>query len=61
MRNAYYRPQARFDCRRDIQASCAIDISDGLLQDLNHVLKASGCGADLRAAAIPLAAGASLE
>lgn len=62
MQNAYYRPQARFDCRRDIQAaSCAIDISDGLLQDLNHVLKASGCGADLRAAAIPLAAGASLE
>ena len=62
MQNAYYRPQARFDCRREIQAaSCAIDISDGLLQDLNHVLKASGCGADLRAAAIPLAAGASLE
>ena len=62
MQDAYYRPQARFDCRRDIQAaSCAIDISDGLLQDLNHVLKASGCGADLRAAAIPLAAGASLE
>lgn len=62
MQNAYYRPQARFDCRREIQAaSCAIDISDGLLQDLNHVLKASGCGADLQAAAIPLAAGASLE
>ncbi len=62
MQDAYYRPQARFDCRRDIQAaSCAIDISDGLLQDLNHVLKASGCGADLQAAAIPLAAGASLE
>jgi thiamine-monophosphate kinase len=62
MQDAYFRPQARFDCRCDIQAaSCAIDISDGLLQDLNHVLQASGCGADLRAAAIPLGAGATLE
>ena len=40
MQNAYYRPRARFDCRRDIQAaSCAIDISDGLLAGLKPCLK----------------------
>ena len=62
MQRAYYRPLARFDCRSDIKAaSCAIDISDGLLQDLNHVLQASGCGADLQADAIPLGIGATLE
>lgn len=62
MQQAYYRPQARFDFRDEIKtASCAIDISDGLLQDLNHVLHASGVGAELRSNAIPLGAGATLE
>jgi thiamine-monophosphate kinase len=28
-------------------AHSALDISDGLLQDLGHILKASGCGAEL--------------
>nr|WP_255701887.1 thiamine-phosphate kinase [Bordetella sp. LUAb4] len=36
-------------------ASAAIDISDGLLQDLGHVLKASGVGAQLRFADLPVA------
>lgn len=35
-------------------AHAAIDISDGLLQDLSHVLHASGCGATLDEAAIPV-------
>ena len=62
LQRAYYRPQARFDCRSEIRAaSCAIDISDGLVQDLNHILRASGCGADLWTDAIPLAVGATLE
>ena len=41
-------------------ASSAIDISDGLLQDLAHVLEASGCGAELHALDIPLGPGAEL-
>lgn len=35
-------------------ANAAIDISDGLMQDLNHVLKASGCGAQVNYAALPI-------
>lgn len=38
---------------RDI-ASSAIDISDGLLADLNHILKASGCGALIDLDKLPL-------
>ena len=37
---------------RDI-ASCAIDISDGLLADLQHLLDESGCGADIYLEHIP--------
>lgn len=62
VQQAYYQPTARFDCRDDLlNATSAIDISDGLLQDLSHVLNASGCGAELYAADIPLGAGANLE
>jgi thiamine-monophosphate kinase len=34
--------------------SAAIDVSDGLAQDLGHVCKASGVGADLDSSAIPM-------
>jgi thiamine-monophosphate kinase len=34
-------------------ASSAIDISDGLLADLGHILESSGCGATLQLDAIP--------
>ena len=34
-------------------AHAAIDLSDGLLQDLGHVLRASACGATLHAPALP--------
>lgn len=35
-------------------ASAAIDVSDGLLQDLGHVLKASAVGADVDVDALPI-------
>jgi len=37
-------------------ASAAIDVSDGLLQDLGHVCRASRVGADLEREALPLSA-----
>ncbi len=35
-------------------ANACIDVSDGLLADLGHILEASKCGADLNSATIPL-------
>jgi thiamine-monophosphate kinase len=35
-------------------ASAAIDVSDGLVQDLARLCRASGCGARIREAALPL-------
>lgn len=35
-------------------AHAALDISDGLMQDLGHILKASACGAELDYTALPL-------
>jgi len=42
-------------------ATAMIDISDGLVADLGHVLDASGIGVELDGDRIPRAAGASLE
>ena len=39
-------------------ASAAIDVSDGLVADLGHILETSGVGAELRADALPLSAAA---
>ena len=38
-----------------VELHAMIDISDGLSQDLHHVLAESHCGAELHAAAIPIA------
>lgn len=49
-------PQPRLlesDTIRDYATSC-IDISDGLLQDITHILKASNKGAELDLSSIPL-------
>jgi thiamine-monophosphate kinase len=40
-------------------ARAAMDVSDGLVQDLGHLCRAAGCGADITAAALPLSAAAS--
>lgn len=42
-------------------ASSCIDISDGLLQDLNHILKASNVGCDIVSLDIPIFANSTLE
>jgi thiamine-monophosphate kinase len=58
----YFMPDARLPeglALRD-RASAAIDVSDGLLQDLGHILKASGVGADLASASVPRMPGVSL-
>lgn len=59
----YWRPQPPFQLASELRrhASAGIDVSDGLLQDLNHLCAASGVGAQLDGGAIPLAPGASLE
>jgi thiamine-monophosphate kinase len=54
----HHDPEARTDLGRALaQANlptAMIDVSDGLLADLGHLLKASGVGAAIEAAAIPL-------
>lgn len=51
------RPQPRVKLGQALvgYASACIDISDGLLADLGHVLKASGCGAWLEIEKLPQA------
>ena len=53
----HMRPRPRVDAGRaavSAGAACAIDISDGLVQDLGHVCEASGLGADLWLDRVPL-------
>ncbi len=53
----HMRPRPRIDAGRaalDAGVRCAIDISDGLAQDLGHVCEASGAGATLELARVPL-------
>jgi thiamine-monophosphate kinase len=40
-------------------ATAAMDVSDGLVADLGHLAKASGCGAILRSNAVPLSSPAA--
>ncbi len=51
----HLRPTSRIlhgQALRDI-ASAAIDLSDGLISDLGHIVKASGCGARVDVDALP--------
>ena len=63
LERCYWRPQPPFDLAPELRrhASSGIDVSDGLLQDLGHLCKASGVGVRLRSQAIPLAQGARLQ
>ncbi|PRY72683.1 thiamine-phosphate kinase [Halomonas ventosae] len=55
----YLHPLPRLEAGLALRglASAAIDISDGLLADLGHVLEASGVGAELMSDTLPLAEG----
>jgi thiamine-monophosphate kinase len=50
------RPEPRVDFAQAVSAyaRCAIDVSDGLLADLGHIISASNCGARLELDALPL-------
>jgi thiamine-monophosphate kinase len=56
----YRLPQPRLELGQALRgiASAAIDISDGLVADLGHILEVSGVGAELQADALPLSAAA---
>jgi thiamine-monophosphate kinase len=55
--NRYLSPKARLEAGRRLARvrplPAAIDISDGLLQDLGHILERSGAGAEVELDAIP--------
>ncbi|MDD3353057.1 thiamine-phosphate kinase [Zoogloea sp.] len=55
---ALQRPQPRVALGLGLRgiASAMLDVSDGLLGDLSHILEHSGVGAEVRTAALPLAA-----
>ena len=57
LRRALERPTPRVALGRSLVgiAHAAIDVSDGLAQDLRHVLAASACGAELQLSALPFA------
>ena len=62
----YRLPQPRLALGRALRglATACMDVSDGLVQDLGHLCRASGCGAVLEAARVPLspaARGAELD
>ncbi len=52
----YFRPKAHFKKSKYISsfASSCIDISDGLIKDLNRICKASGVGARIKLELIPV-------
>ncbi len=55
LRQRLRRPTPRVEAGQALQglASAAIDVSDGLLADLGHILVASGVGAEIELAGLP--------
>lgn len=53
----YWRPQPRFELGRKLcgLATACVDVSDGLIADLTHIVRSSGCGAVLQYSKIPVA------
>ncbi len=56
LREAYYRPALQLTVGKALRglASAAIDLSDGLASDLQHILTASGAGATIELDRLPL-------
>ena len=56
----YRRPEPRLALGAALAglARAAMDVSDGLVQDLGHLCRAAGCGAEIEAAVVPLSAAA---
>ena len=52
--NRYRLPQPRVGLLRPGLVSAAMDISDGLVQDLGHLCRAGGLAAEIEAARVPL-------
>lgn len=54
----YHRPTPRLSLGQYLRgkATAAIDVSDGLLADLSHILDHSGCGARIDTSRLPLSA-----
>lgn len=58
LKERFYRPQPRVGAGVALGplATSAIDVSDGLLADLGHICKASGCGGTIDVERVPLSA-----
>jgi thiamine-monophosphate kinase len=54
--NRYRLPQPRLGLAIAGIASAGVDVSDGLVQDLGHICRASGAAAEIDAASVPLSA-----
>lgn len=54
--DAYWRPESRLIAAMALKrvVSSMLDVSDGLVQDIQHILKASGVGAQIDASLIPV-------
>jgi thiamine-monophosphate kinase len=58
LRRRYCIPDPRLGLPLAGLVSAAIDVSDGLLQDLGHLCRLARCGAEIEAEAVPLSAAA---
>lgn len=52
----YRLPRPRLGVARHGVVAAALDVSDGLVQDVGHLCRAAGCGAEILAASLPLSA-----